>query len=155
MIKLTVNNKYYTLDVDPAMPLLWVLREKLLLTGTKYGCGRGLCGSCNVLIDGEVIRSCAMAVSYADGAKITTIEGLASSKKHPVIKAWLEEDVPQCGYCQPGQIISAVALLEENPHPTDADIDHAMSDNICRCGTYSRIKCAIHRAIEIKQRSRS
>jgi len=153
MIKLTVNNIEYTLDIDPDMPLLWVLREKLHLTGTKYGCGRGLCGSCNVLVNGKVVRSCAMEVSGVDGKKITTIEGLAEDKDHPVIQAWLEEDVSQCGYCHPGQIISAVALLEENPDPSDSDIDYAMANNICRCGAYRRIKRAIHRAADIRKRS--
>jgi len=151
MIKLTVNKIEYVLDVDPDMPLLWVLREKLHLTGTKYGCGRGLCGSCNVLIDGKVVRSCAMAVSSANGLNVTTIEGLAEGMNHPVIRAWIEEDVSQCGYCQPGQIISAVALLTENPKPSDSDIEYAMSGNLCRCGTYNRIKRAISKAVEITQ----
>ena len=153
MIKLSVNGEQYLFDVEPDTPLLWVLRETLLLTGTKYGCGEGICGSCNVLIGKKVVQSCSIVVALVDGQEITTIEGLASDKENPVVKAWLEEDVAQCGYCHPGQIISATALLAEKPKPSDLDIDHAMSNNICRCGTYNRIRRAIHRAAIIKQGS--
>jgi isoquinoline 1-oxidoreductase alpha subunit len=144
MISLDVNGKKHLVDVEPDTPLLWVIREKLGLTGTKYGCGEGICGSCTVLIGGKAERSCQIAVKDAQGKKITTIEGVP--KNHPVKKAWLAEEVSQCGWCQPGQIISAVALLKEKPKPTDADIDTAMEGNICRCGTYQRIRYAIHTA---------
>ncbi len=144
MITLFVNGKKHMVDASPDTPLLWVLREKLGLTGTKYGCGAGLCGSCTVHVDGEPQRSCLVPVKDAQGKKITTIEGIPEN--HPVKKAWIEDDVPQCGYCQPGQIMSAVALLKTNPRPSDADIDDAMTGNICRCGTYQRIRRAIHRA---------
>ena len=143
MIALVVNGKKHQVDVAPDTPLLWVIREKLGLTGTKYGCGEGICGSCTVLIDGKAERSCQIPVKDAQGKKITTIEGLPN---HPVKKAWLAEEVSQCGWCQPGQIMSAVSLLREKPQPTDADIDMAMEGNICRCGTYQRIRSAIHLA---------
>jgi isoquinoline 1-oxidoreductase subunit alpha len=147
---LHVNGKKAEIDADPETPLLWVLRETLGLTGTKYGCGEGLCGSCTVLIDGEAMRSCTLAVGDAAGKKIITIEGLAVKKEHPVLKAWLEDEVSQCGYCQPGQIVAAVALLNKKPNPDDKDIDEAMTGILCRCGTYPRIRRAIHRAAEMK-----
>jgi isoquinoline 1-oxidoreductase subunit alpha len=142
----TLNGKSTTVNVDPQMPLLWVLRDTLDLTGTKFGCGMALCGACTVHINGEAARSCITPVSSVQGKKVTTIEGLSADGSHPVQKAWIAEDVPQCGYCQSGQIMSAVALLAKKPKPTDADIDDAMSGNICRCGTYQRIRRAIHRA---------
>ncbi len=144
MIRLTVNGKPHTLDADPDMPLLWVLRDLLDLTGTKFGCGVAQCGACTVHLDGQPVRSCATPVSAADGAKVTTIEGLGGD--HPLQKAWVEAQVPQCGYCQSGQIMSAAALLAETPKPTDAQIDAAMEGNLCRCGTYPRIRTAIKRA---------
>jgi isoquinoline 1-oxidoreductase alpha subunit len=147
MISLNVNGKKYELDVDPDTPLLWVIRETLGLTGTKYGCGMALCGACTVLIDGEAVRSCVTPVSSAAEKKeITTIEGLSPNLNHPLQKAWIANDVPQCGYCQSGQIMQAMALLKKNPKPSDADIDEAMEGNICRCGTYQRIRKAIHTA---------
>jgi aerobic-type carbon monoxide dehydrogenase small subunit (CoxS/CutS family) len=146
MISLQVNGRTYEVDVDPDMPLLWVIREKLGLTGTKYGCGIAACGACTVLIDGNAVRSCVTRVSTVTGKDITTIEGISSDSGHPVQKAWMADDVPQCGYCQPGQIMQAVALLEKNPQPSDADIDAAMTGIICRCGTYQRIRRAIHTA---------
>jgi isoquinoline 1-oxidoreductase alpha subunit len=149
-IKLTVNTKALSLDVDPDMPLLWAIRDVAGMTGTKYGCGKGLCGSCTVHVDGQPVRSCLVPVSEAQGKAITTIEGLSVDGNHPVQVAWRELNVPQCGYCQSGQIMSAVALLENNPTPTDEDIDNAMSGNICRCGTYTRIRAAIHKAAEVK-----
>jgi isoquinoline 1-oxidoreductase alpha subunit len=145
---LQVNGQAYTVEAEAKMPLLWVLRDLLNLTGTKFSCGMGLCGSCTVLIDGEPTRSCVTLVENVAGKTITTIEGLSPDGSHPLQKAWLEEHVTQCGYCQPGQIMNAAALLQKNPHPTDADIDHAMSDVLCRCGTYQRIRKAIHRAAE-------
>ncbi|HXC88515.1 MAG TPA: (2Fe-2S)-binding protein [Candidatus Cybelea sp.] len=145
-ITFTLNEKAQTVDVSPDMPLLWVLRDTLNMTGTKFGCGMALCGACTVHINGEATRSCITPISSVSGKKITTIEGLSADGSHPVQKAWIEEDVPQCGYCQSGQIMSAVALLRKKPKPTDADIDDAMSGNICRCGTYQRIRKAIHRA---------
>ncbi|HVB99980.1 MAG TPA: (2Fe-2S)-binding protein [Candidatus Dormibacteraeota bacterium] len=145
-IRFTVNGKPQTVDVDPNMPLLWVIRDTLNMTGTKFGCGLALCGACTVHIDGEATRSCITPVSSVEGKKITTIEGLSPDNSHPVQRAWIEIDVPQCGYCQSGQIMSAAALLAGNPHPTDAQIEQAMAGNICRCGTYQRIKEAIHRA---------
>jgi aerobic-type carbon monoxide dehydrogenase small subunit (CoxS/CutS family) len=142
----TLNGKPQTVDVSPEMPLLWVLRDTLNLTGTKFGCGMALCGACTVHINGEPARSCSTPISNVAGKKVTTIEGLSADGTHPVQLAWIAEDVPQCGYCQSGQIMSAVALLDKKPKPTDADIDDAMSGNICRCGTYQRIRKAIHRA---------
>ena len=150
MITLSVNGKSIEVDVEPDTPLLWVLRDTIGLTGTKYGCGMSLCGACTVHLDGEPTRSCVTPVSTIGAKKITTIEGLSTDRSHPVQRAWIENDVPQCGYCQSGQIMSAVALLEKTPKPTDADIDAAMSGNICRCGTYQRIRAAIHRAAAIK-----
>lgn len=142
MYSLTVNGKKYRVDADGETPLLWVIREKLGLTGTKYGCGMALCGACTVLINGEPQRSCQTPLKEAQGKKITTIEGIPS--RHPVKKAWVSEDVPQCGYCQSGQLVSAVALLEKIPKPSDKDIDTHMSGCICRCGTYQKIRKAIH-----------
>jgi isoquinoline 1-oxidoreductase alpha subunit len=146
MIKLNVNGKDVSVDVDADMPLLWVLRDKLGLTGTKYGCGKALCGACTVHLAGEPIRSCVTPVSAVGMRAVTTIEGLSGDRSHPVQRAWIELDVPQCGYCQSGQIMSAAALLARNPQPSDADIDQFMSGNVCRCGTYQRIRAAIHRA---------
>jgi isoquinoline 1-oxidoreductase subunit alpha len=145
-ISFTLNGKAQTVDVSPDMPLLWVLRDTLNMTGTKFGCGMALCGACTVHINGEATRSCITPISSVSGKKIVTIEGLSADGSHPVQVAWIEEDVPQCGYCQSGQIMSAVALLAKKPKPTDADIDDFMSGNICRCGTYQRIRKAIHRA---------
>jgi isoquinoline 1-oxidoreductase alpha subunit len=150
MIELNINGKDAHLDVDADTPLLWVLRDTLSLTGTKFGCGMALCGACTVHLDGAPIRSCVTAVSAVAGKKITTIEGLSSDRSHPVQKAWIELDVPQCGYCQSGQIMSAVALLTQTPQPTDEQIDAAMAGNICRCGTYQRIRAAIHRAAQLQ-----
>lgn len=149
MITFTVNGKTAPVDADPDTPLLWVLREGLQLTGTKYGCGAALCGACTVHVDGVPVRSCVTPVSAAAGKRVTTIEGLSARTDHPVQQAWIELDVAQCGYCQPGQVMSAAALLAAKPRPTDADIDDAMSGNICRCGTYQRIRAAIHRAAAI------
>jgi isoquinoline 1-oxidoreductase subunit alpha len=151
MIKLRVNRQDYTVDVSPDTPLLWVLRESLGLTGTKFGCGISQCGACTVHLDGEAVRSCVTPVSRAEGKEITTIEGLSSDLSHPLQQAWIAEDVPQCGYCMPGQIMSAAGLLEKNPQPSDADIDAAMTGNICRCGAYQRIRRAIHLAAQMKQ----
>ena len=152
MISLNVNQKTYQLDVDPNMPLLWAIRDVIGLTGTKYGCGVAQCGACVVHLNGEAVRSCVTKVSRAAGQKIVTIEGLSEKNDHPLQKAWLELDVPQCGYCQSGQIMSAAVLLRENKNPTDDDIDAAMAGNICRCGTYLRIRSAIHLAAEIQRR---
>ncbi len=149
MTKLSVNGKTVEVDVDPATPLLWVLRDALGLTGTKFGCGMALCGACTVHLAGNAVRSCQVPVSAVGEQPVTTIEGLSSDRSHPVQQAWIEHDVPQCGYCQSGQIMSASALLAEKPRPTDADIDAAMSGNICRCGTYQRIRAAIRRAAQI------
>jgi isoquinoline 1-oxidoreductase alpha subunit len=149
-VTFTLNGKSQTVEVDPQMPLLWVLRDTLNLTGTKFGCGMALCGACTVHINGEAARSCITPISAVAGKKITTIEGLSADGSHPVQQAWMEEDVPQCGYCQSGQIMSAVALLSKKPKPTDADIDDFMSGNICRCGTYQRIRKAIHRAADLQ-----
>jgi isoquinoline 1-oxidoreductase subunit alpha len=146
MIAFVLNGRPQTVDADPDTPLLWVLRDSLSMTGTKFGCGIGICGACTVHKDGAAIRSCITPVSAVSGAKIVTIEGLAANADHPVLQAWIAEEVPQCGYCQPGQIMSAAALLAKTPKPTDADIDAAMSGNLCRCGTYQRIRRAIHRA---------
>jgi aerobic-type carbon monoxide dehydrogenase small subunit (CoxS/CutS family) len=151
MITLVVNGKSQRVDVSPDLPLLWVIREDLRLTGTKYGCGMALCGACTVHLDGTPIRSCVTPVSAAAGKKITTIEGLSPQGTHPVQQAWRELDVPQCGFCQSGQIMSAAALLAQKAAPTDADIDSAMAGNICRCGTYQRIRAAIHRAAALKK----
>lgn len=148
-IKLRVNRKDYSLAVNPDMPLLWVIRENLGLTGTKYGCGISLCGACTVLVDGEAIRSCVTPVGSVAGKEITTIEGLSSDGSHPLQKAWTEYDVPQCGYCHSGQILSAAALLAKNPAPSEREIAEAMSGNICRCGTYQRIRYAINRASQL------
>ena len=145
-IEFTLNGGEVSLDADPKMPLLWAIRDIAGLTGTKYGCGKALCGSCTVHVDGKPVRSCVYPVSSVAGRSVTTIEGLSPDGTHPVQLAWRELNVPQCGYCQSGQIMSAVALLNANPKPTDADIDSAMSGNICRCGTYTRIRNAIHRA---------
>jgi isoquinoline 1-oxidoreductase alpha subunit len=150
MINFKVNRKAQSVDVNPDTPLLWVIRENLGLTGTKFGCGMALCGACTVHLDGEAVRSCVTPVSRAAGKEVTTIEGLSSDLSHPLQRAWIEKDVPQCGYCQSGQIMSAAVLLRENPHPTDSDIDDAMSGNICRCGTYQRIRSAIHLAAQMK-----
>jgi len=145
-MKLTVNGAEHEVDASPDMPLLWALRELLGLTGTKYGCGMAQCGVCTVHVDGDPVRSCVTPVSAATGKKVTTIEGLSADGSHPVQRAWAELDVVQCGYCQPGQIMSAAALLSTKAEPTDADIDAALSGNICRCGTYPRIRAAVHRA---------
>jgi aerobic-type carbon monoxide dehydrogenase small subunit (CoxS/CutS family) len=146
MISVIVNGKKHEIDVETDVPLLWVLRENLGMTGTKFGCGVAQCGACTVHLDGQPIRSCTTPIAAAQGKKITTIEGLSPDGSHPIQRAWIAEDVPQCGYCQSGQIMSAAALLAAKPKPTDADIDAAMSGNICRCGTYQRIRRAIHRA---------
>ena len=146
MLTLNINKKSYNVDVDPDMPLLWVLRDTLGLVGTKYGCGMAQCGACAVHLNGEAVRSCVTTVGRAAGKEVTTIEGLSPDFTHPLQKAWIEEDVLQCGYCQSGQIMSAAVLLREKPNPTDADIDAAMSGNICRCGTYTRIRTAVKQA---------
>lgn len=146
--QLKVNQENIEVEAMPDTPLLWVLRDQLGLNGTKYGCGIALCGTCTIHVDGIAMRSCSVAISTAAGKSITTIEGVGAKGLHPVQKAWMEEDVPQCGFCQTGQIMSAIALLEENPDPTDADIDVAMQGNICRCGTYVRIRRAIKRAAQ-------
>lgn len=148
-ITLNVNKQSHAVDVPTEMPLLWVLRDVLGLKGTKYGCGIAQCGACTVHVDGRAVRSCVTPVRSVENGKITTIEGLADTETHPVQQAWDEIDVPQCGYCQPGQIMSATALLAGKPRPTDADIDSAMSGNLCRCGTYPRIREAIHHASEL------
>ena len=150
MITLNINGKDAQVDVDADMPLLWVLRDTLNLTGTKYGCGMALCGACTVHLEGAAIRSCVTPVSAIGTKKITTIEGLSADRSHPVQQAWIELDVPQCGYCQSGQIMSAAALLAQPPQPSDGQIDAAMAGNICRCGTYQRIRAAIHRAAQLK-----
>ena len=149
MISLEVNGKRHDVDVNPGMPLLWVLRDTLGLTGTKFGCGLGQCGACTVLMDGNPARACMTAASAAVGKKITTIEGLSPTSSHPLQLAWIAEQVPQCGYCQSGQLMSAAALLAKTPKPTDAQIDAAMQGNICRCGTYQRIHRAIKRAAQV------
>jgi isoquinoline 1-oxidoreductase subunit alpha len=148
LTKLTVNNVAATVDVPPDMPLLWVLRDVLNIKGPKYGCGVGLCGACTVIVGGEAIRSCVTTLSNVGSKPVTTIEGLSPDGLHPVQVAWEAIDVPQCGYCQAGQIMSAAALLQHTPHPSDAEIDAAMSGNICRCGTYTRIRQAIHQAAQ-------
>ncbi len=146
-IKLKVNNQAVQVEASADTPLLWVLRDHLDLTGAKFGCGVGSCGACTVLVDGRAVRSCITPVSSVAGSQVTTLEGLSSDGTHPLQKAWADVDVPQCGYCQSGQIMSAAALLERTPHPTDAQIDSAMTGNLCRCGTYARIREAIHRAV--------
>lgn len=146
---LLVNGIEKGVDVDPAMPLLWILRDEMNLTGTKYGCGVGVCGACTVLIDGQAFRSCQLKAAFAEGKKIITIEGLSEDVTHPVQQAWEELNVPQCGYCQSGQMLAAAALLSKDPKPQDTAIDQVMSGNICRCGTHYRIRKAIHRASEI------
>ena len=145
MMQLVVNGKSHTVDVSPDMPLLWVLRDIIGLTGTKYGCGMALCGACTIHLDGEAVRACVLPVSGAVGKKIVTIEGLSPKGEHPVQKAWVAAQVPQCGYCQPGMVMAVAALLKKKPQPTDADIDAEVT-NICRCGTYARIRQAIHAA---------
>jgi aerobic-type carbon monoxide dehydrogenase small subunit (CoxS/CutS family) len=148
MVAITVNGQPRTVKVDPATPLLWVLRDTLGLTGTKYGCGMALCGNCTVLLEGEPIRSCVTPVAAVSGRQLTTIEGLSPDSRHPVQRAWLAEEVPQCGFCQSGQILAAAALLAKHPRPGEADINAAMSGILCRCGTYQRIRAAIQRAAE-------
>jgi len=150
MITLILNGRNTTLDADGDMPLLWALRDIVGLTGTKYGCGMALCGACTVHLEGMAVRSCVTPLSAASGKRVTTIEGLSPDNSHPVQRAWIELDVPQCGYCQSGQIMSAAALLAQTAQPTDAEIDTAMAGNICRCGTYQRIRAAIHRAAALK-----
>ncbi|MEQ9414422.1 MAG: (2Fe-2S)-binding protein [Cyclobacteriaceae bacterium] len=145
-INITVNGKKQVLDIDPTTPVLWVLRDHLDLVGTKFGCGMAMCGACTIHIDGVATRSCVLPVSEVADKSITTIEGLSEKGDHPVQKAWLEHDVPQCGYCQAGQVMNAASLLKDNPNPTDEEIENAMSGNICRCGTYVRIKAAIKTA---------
>ena len=148
MVAFVVNERDVAVDVEPEMPLLWMLRDELGLVGTKFGCGAGLCGACTVLVDGEAIRSCQTPVRAIEGKSIMTIEGLGAKELHAVQKAWIEHDAPQCGYCQSGQVLAAVALLAKNPKPSDDDIDSGMT-NICRCGTYPRMRAAIHRAAEL------
>jgi isoquinoline 1-oxidoreductase alpha subunit len=149
MVTLTVNGAQQNVDADPDTPLLWVLRDHLALTGTKFGCGMALCGACTVHVDGAPVRACVLPLKALDGKSVTTIEGLSKDRSHPVQRAWMEIDVPQCGYCQSGQIMSAAALLANNSAPTDADINAALSGNICRCGTYVRIRKAVHRAADL------
>ena len=151
MIRITVNGEGVDVDAAPDTPLLWVLRDHLGLSGTKFGCGRALCGACTVHLAGAAVRSCSVPLAAVAGRPVTTIEGLSRDRTHAVQRAWIEIDVPQCGYCQSGQIMSAAALLREKPHPTDAEIDAAMAGNICRCGTYARIRRAIHRAAALLQ----
>ena len=151
MINVTINGQNQHLDADPNMPLLWAIRDILGLTGTKFGCGVAQCGACTVHLNGEAVRSCVTKLSRAAGQHITTIEGLSVNNDHPLQLAWAEFDVPQCGYCQSGQLMSAAVLLRENPKPTDEDIDMAMSGNICRCGTYPRLRAAIHKAAQLQQ----
>jgi aerobic-type carbon monoxide dehydrogenase small subunit (CoxS/CutS family) len=146
MIHLTINQQPYAVDADPEMPLLWVLRDVLGLTGTKYGCGIAQCGACTVHVEGRAVRSCVVPVTAVERKAVTTIEGLSPDGSHPVQQAWLKHDVPQCGYCQTGMIMAAAALLQANPQPTEVDIDASMAGNICRCGTYARIRAAIHSA---------
>ena len=153
MITLNINKKTYKIDANPDMPLLWVLRDVIGLVGTKYGCGVAQCGACVVHLDGEAARSCVTKAGFAEGKKVVTIEGLSETNDHPLQKAWIDLDVSQCGYCQAGQIMSAAVLLRENKNPTDQDINDAMAGNICRCGTYLRIKEAIRLAAEIVQRN--
>jgi isoquinoline 1-oxidoreductase alpha subunit len=152
MTTITVNGKQHQVDADPNMPLLWVIRDIIGLTGTKYGCGVAQCGACVVHLNGDAVRSCVTKLSRASGQQITTIEGLSKNNDHPAQLAWNEENVPQCGYCHSGQIMSAAVLIRENPNPNDADIDAAMAGNICRCGTYQRIRKAIHLAAELQRK---
>ncbi|WP_223833975.1 (2Fe-2S)-binding protein [Spirosoma profusum] len=152
IIKLTINGNEQSIDVDPQMPLLWAIRDVVGLKGTKYGCGVAQCGACTLHLNGEAVRSCVTKVSRAAGQKVVTIEGLSQNNDHPLQQAWQQIDVPQCGYCHSGQIMSAAVLLRENPNPTDADIDVAMAGNICRCGTYPRIRKAIHLAAGAEQK---
>jgi len=149
-VDFVLNGKRESIEADPEMPLLWVLRDKLQLTGTKYGCGIAMCGACTVHLDGHPTRSCVTPISTVAGKSVLTIEGLSADLMHPVQQAWIEEDVPQCGYCQSGQIMAAASLLAKALHPTDADINEALHGNICRCGTYNQIRKALHRAAEIK-----
>ncbi|MFN7687998.1 MAG: (2Fe-2S)-binding protein [Sphingobacteriales bacterium] len=153
MIKLTINKMKYDLDVDPQMPLLWVLRDVVGLTGTKYGCGMAQCGACTVHLNGEATRSCVMPVSAVVGKEVVTIEGLAEKNDHPLQQTWQEVDVPQCGYCQSGQIMTAAALLRKNPYPSEQEIINAMQGNLCRCGTYLRIQKAVKKAAEIQKKA--
>lgn len=148
LFNLTINGKSQQVDVDPSTPMLWVLRDHLDLVGTKFGCGIAQCGACTIHLDSNAVRSCQLPVSAAEGASITTIEGLSEKGDHPVQKAWMEHDVPQCGYCQAGQIMTAAALLQQNPNPSDEEIENAMNGNICRCGTYLRIKAALKTAAQ-------
>jgi isoquinoline 1-oxidoreductase alpha subunit len=152
MISLNVNQKTYQVDADPDIPLLWAIRDIIGLTGTKYGCGVAQCGACVVHLNGEAVRSCVTRLSRAEGQNITTIEGLSEKNDHPLQLAWQQIDVPQCGYCHSGQLMSAAVLLRENPNPTDQDIDDAMAGNICRCGTYLRIRKAIHLAADLQRK---
>ena len=152
MVSLNINQKTYQVDVDPDMPLLWVIRDVIGLTGTKYGCGVAQCGACTVHLNGEAVRSCVARVKRAEGQQVVTIEGLSQNNDHPLQLAWQEIDVPQCGYCHSGQLMSAAVLLRENSDPTDEDIDSAMAGNICRCGTYLRIRKAIHLAAEMQRK---
>ncbi|MBI1753273.1 MAG: (2Fe-2S)-binding protein [Acidobacteria bacterium] len=145
-IQLTVNGRVRTVDADGDTPLLWILRDTLGLTGTKFGCGQGVCGSCTVHLDGKAVKSCQTSLKEAAGHTVVTVEGLSKDGSHPVQKAWIAEDVAQCGYCQPGFIMSAAALLKRKPHPTDSDIDEAFADHVCRCGTYPRVRKAVKRA---------
>ncbi|MDN3547813.1 (2Fe-2S)-binding protein [Mucilaginibacter aquaedulcis] len=151
MITITVNGQRHDINGDPNMPLLWAIRDIIGLTGTKYGCGAAQCGACTVHLNGEAVRSCITKISRADGQHVVTIEGLSANNDHPLQQAWNEVNVPQCGYCQSGQLMSAAVLLRENPNPTDQDIDDAMSGNICRCGTYQRIRAAIHKAADMQR----
>lgn len=153
MISLNINGQAHQVDVSPDMPLLWVIRDVIGLTGTKYGCGVAQCGACVIHLNGEAVRSCITKVSRAEGQKITTIEGLSQNNDHPLQQAWAEASVPQCGYCHSGQLMSAAVLLRENPNPSDKDIDAAMAGNICRCGTYPRIRKAIHMAAELQKKN--
>jgi aerobic-type carbon monoxide dehydrogenase small subunit (CoxS/CutS family) len=150
-VRFTLNGKPQSVDVVPTMPLLWVLRDTLGMTGTKFGCGMALCGACTVHIDGAPVRACVTPISSVAAKKVTTIEGLSPERSHPIQRAWIEEDVPQCGYCQSGQIMTAAALLAKTADPTDSDIDEAMRNNICRCGTYQQIRKAVHLAAELKR----
>jgi len=152
-VELIVNGRSVSLEVEPDTPLLWILRDHLGLTGTKYGCGIAQCGACTVHLDGDAVRSCVTPLSRASGRRVTTIEGLSPNRSHPVQRAWLEEQVPQCGYCQSGQIMSAAILLARVPNPTDSDINAAMAGNLCRCGTYARIRSAIHRAASLASKA--